>query len=122
MTPHSPVIALGLDSAEGSVVERLLDEGRLPNLSALRARGVHGRVRAEPDGFLSMVWPTLLTGQSIGAHGWYFNKLWSHEEQRLRYLDASWIPSRAIWAPASGRRSSTCPSRRGRLPSSTACS
>jgi len=97
MRPQAPVIALGLDSAEGSVVERLLDEGRLPNLAALRARGVDGRVRAEPDGFLSMVWPTLLTGRSIGAHGWYFNKLWSHEDQRLRYLDASWIPNRAFW-------------------------
>lgn len=92
-----PVIAIGLDAMEGSVVDRMLDAGRLPNLANLRERGTSAAVRSRPAGFLSMVWPTLFTGESIGAHGWYFNKLWSPADQRLRYVDSSWLPVRPFW-------------------------
>ena len=97
MSNPRPVIALGVDAMEGARVEEMLDEGRLPNLTALRERGVHGPIHTHPEGFLSMVWPTLFTGQSLGTHGYYFNKLWSPEEQRLRYVHPSWLPVRPFW-------------------------
>lgn len=97
MSRTQPVIALGLDAMEGSVVSRMLEDGRLPNIASLQERGVSGPVRAHPDGFLSMVWPTFFTGQRIGAHGWYFNKLWNADRQRLRHADSSWPPVRPFW-------------------------
>lgn len=97
MSRRFKVIALGLDAMEGSVVDRMIDAGRLPNIATLRGEGVSGPLRTLPDGFLSMVWPTLFMGQDIGGHGWYFNKLWSPDEQRLRYADNSWLPTRAFW-------------------------
>ena len=97
MKPEGPVIALGLDAMEGSLVDRMLERGRLPNLAELRERGAYAEVRSEPPGFLSMVWPTLSTGQTLGAHGCYFNKLWNPSEQRLRYLDPTWLPNRPFW-------------------------
>ena len=97
MRRADPVIALGLDAMEGSVVETMLEAGRLPNLAKLRGRGTSAVVHSAPDGFLSMVWPTLFTGQLVGKHGWYFNKLWSPTNQRLQYLDTSWLPVRPFW-------------------------
>lgn len=97
MGRRTKVIALGLDAMEGSVVDRMIEAGGLPHLAELRSRGVSAPLRTRPDGFLSMVWPTLFTGQAIGAHGWYFNKLWSPRDQRLRYANPAWLPNRAFW-------------------------
>lgn len=92
-----PVVALGLDAMDASLVEHLLEKGRLPNLARLRERGTYGHVRSRPAPFLSMVWPTFYTGQTMGSHGWYYNKLWSPSEQLLRYVDPSWLPIRPFW-------------------------
>ncbi|MEX1256052.1 MAG: alkaline phosphatase family protein [Gemmatimonadota bacterium] len=97
MTKRAPVVALGFDAMEGPLVESLVAQGRMPNLSALRARGTRAEVRSRPKGFLSMVWPTFITGQTLGAHGWYFNKPWSRKDQRLRFVDPSWIPIEPFW-------------------------
>ena len=97
MSDRYKVVALGLDAMEGSVVDAMVDAGRLPNISRLKAQGASAPLRTLPDGFLSMVWPTLFTGQDVGGHGWYFNKLWNPREQRLRYADTSWLPHRAFW-------------------------
>ena len=97
MRNKPPVVVLALDAVEGSLVDRLVAEGRMPHLAALRDRGVYGKVHSRPEGFLSMVWPTFFTGQTLGAHGWYFNKLWSADDQCLRYVDPSWLPIRPFW-------------------------
>jgi predicted AlkP superfamily phosphohydrolase/phosphomutase len=44
-----------------------------------------------------MVWPTFFTGEGVGSHAWYFNKLWDGERQTLRYVDNAWLPVRAFW-------------------------
>ena len=97
MTASPPVFALGFDATERTVVERLLAQGRMPHLAALVARGTWAPLHSRPEGFLSMVWPTFSTGQTLGAHGWYFNKLWSPDDQSLRYADPSWLPIRTFW-------------------------
>ena len=58
MPDGSPVVLIGLDAAETDVVDRLIAEGRMPVLAALRARGSRGRIQTEPRGFLSLVWST----------------------------------------------------------------
>ena len=45
------VVILGLDGLEPTLAERLMDEGRLPNLAALRAGGTYTR--------LGTTWPPL---------------------------------------------------------------
>jgi len=90
----SPCVLIGLDAVEITLVERLLAEGRLRNLAALRARGCHGTLEAKPTGFLSMVWPSFWTSTRLGEHGWFFNKLWRPEAMRLQYVAPDWLPIR----------------------------
>ncbi|MFW6078043.1 MAG: alkaline phosphatase family protein [Gemmatimonadota bacterium] len=97
MSARGPVILLGMDAVEATLVERLLEEGELPNLATLRARGVWGGLRTRPSAFLSLVWPTFLTGESLGRHGWYFNKMWNPDRQRLEYVDPGWLPYRPFY-------------------------
>ena len=97
MNGEGPVLLLGMDATEITLVEAMLEEGELPALAALRSRGVWGGVRTRPEGFLSMVWPTFFTGRPLGDHGWYFNKLWNPERQRLEYASTDWLPLRPFY-------------------------
>jgi predicted AlkP superfamily phosphohydrolase/phosphomutase len=92
MSDTPPVILIGLDAAEIDVVERLVADGRMPNLARLRQQGRWGRLRTEPPHFLSMVWSTFFGGSRLGEQGWYFNKIWNPDRQRLQYVDPSWLP------------------------------
>ncbi|ASC70499.1 2,3-bisphosphoglycerate-independent phosphoglycerate mutase [Halomicronema hongdechloris C2206] len=43
------VIAIGLDAADPVLLERLISQGHLPNLSGLRNRGAYGRLKTQVD-------------------------------------------------------------------------
>jgi predicted AlkP superfamily phosphohydrolase/phosphomutase len=99
MTSHGegPVLLIGMDATQATLVDELVDEGRLPVLADLRARGTWGGLRTDPNAFLSMVWPTFFSGEDVGHHGWYFNKLWRPDRQRLEYVTPEWLPIRPFW-------------------------
>ncbi len=67
----TPVVALGLDAADPVLLERYMEAGHLPNLSALRARGSYARLttfdycRSEASN------TTFLTGCSPSKHGYW---------------------------------------------------
>jgi predicted AlkP superfamily phosphohydrolase/phosphomutase len=97
MSETPPVILIGLDAAEIDVVERLVAGGRMPNLARLRQQGRWGRLQTEPPHFLSLVWSTFFSGTRLGEQGWYFNKIWNPDRQRLQYLDPAWLPVQPFW-------------------------
>lgn len=103
MTTSRPAVLIGLDAAEVRVIEALMAEGRLPNLAALRAQGAFGRVRNEPPGFLSMVWPSFVNGTRVGQHGWWYSKMWRPEHMRLEYAGASWLAQSPFWEDLAAR-------------------
>jgi len=57
-----PVLAIGLDAAEPSLVERWMAEGHLPALARLRALGAYGRVQNLQTFVAETPWTTFLTG------------------------------------------------------------
>ncbi|HEY7613677.1 MAG TPA: hypothetical protein VH764_11825 [Gemmatimonadales bacterium] len=93
----APVILIGLDATEIEMVERLLAAGRLPNLARLREGGRWGRLQSDPPHFLSLVWSTFFCSQRLGDQGWYFNKIWNPDRQRLEYAHPSWLPLQPFW-------------------------
>ena len=92
-----PVILIGLDAAEIDVVDRLVADGRMPNLAGLRQEGRWGRLQTEPPHFLSLVWSTFFCSSRLGEQGWYFNKIWNPDRQRLQYVDPAWLPVQPFW-------------------------
>src|SRR6266404_8298152 len=91
MSDTPPVILIGLDAAEIEVVDRLVADGRMPNLARLRQQGRWGRLQTEPPHCLSLVWSTFFCGTRLGEQGWYFNKIWNPDRQRLQYVDPAWL-------------------------------
>lgn len=60
--PKRPVIAIGLDSAEPSLIERWMSQGYLPHLSHLRKQGIYGRLENFDDSNVETAWTTFATG------------------------------------------------------------
>ena len=62
------VVALGLDAAQWSLVESLIDEGVLPRLAALRDRAAVARLR-HADYRSGLVWEHFLRGRGVDGCG-----------------------------------------------------
>lgn len=62
------LIFLGLDGLEPDLVERLLDEGKLPNLAKLREQGRYSRLRTTYPALSPVAWSTFATGANPGKH------------------------------------------------------
>lgn len=72
LTDCPPVIFIGLDGAEPSLLRRWMAAGELPELAALAAHGSLRDVASLPGLGDGAVWPTLITGVNPGRHGRYF--------------------------------------------------
>ncbi len=97
MSGSGPVLMIGWDAADFTLVERLCAEGRLPALASLRASGYSGRIGAEPLLFAGGVWPTFYTGKPVPWHGIYHNRLWRADEMRFEMASAERLPEPPFW-------------------------
>src|SRR6266536_2491749 len=62
------VVVLGFDGVDAQVVEQMLAAGRLPNLSALRARGGYSPLVPTVPAQTPVSWATFSTGLDPGGH------------------------------------------------------
>ncbi len=97
---------LQFDATSFPVVERLLQEGRLPALAELVKRGQrHALGRSTPLFVEAGSYVSLYSGSEVGDHGIYSAFQWSAADQRIRFMDAFPRPT-AVWdrvARANGR-------------------
>lgn len=68
-SPASKVLLLGWDAADWKVIRPLLDQGLMPNLALLMARGVHGNHATLYPDLSPMLWTTIATGKRPPKHG-----------------------------------------------------
>lgn len=87
---------LQFDAASASVLERLLAEGRLPTLAALRQRGPWHELEAPATQFAAGAQHSLYSGVPLADHGLFYPFQWAAEEQRVRYMAAFEAPS-PVW-------------------------
>src|SRR5438132_2989374 len=92
------------DASSVQLLERLLAEGRLPTLAALRTRGRWIGLETPATHFPAGTYATLYSGLGVADHGMYYAFQWSPAEQRLRWRESFPQPV-TIWErlAASGR-------------------
>ena len=66
--PRRPVIFLGLDAADWSLLDGYMSRGVMPNLAALAAEGTGGRLKTISPPLSPLVWTTMMTGTSPLEH------------------------------------------------------
>ncbi|MCL6546842.1 MAG: alkaline phosphatase family protein, partial [Bryobacteraceae bacterium] len=62
------LIFVGLDGLDPARTERLMEEGRLPNLARLREHGCYRRLRTTFPALSPVAWSTFATGVSPARH------------------------------------------------------
>jgi predicted AlkP superfamily phosphohydrolase/phosphomutase len=97
MSKRTPVLMIGLDGGEATLIERLCSEGKLPKLKSLKEQGCFGILEANATTFSGGVWPTFYTSSAVPWHGIYHNKLWRAEHMRCEVVNRSWLPARPFW-------------------------
>ena len=74
-----PVIAIGLDSAEPTLIEKWIAEGRLKNISRLWNEGAHARLENFKGYSAELPWTTFLTGCAPDKTG-FWSPIEYHED------------------------------------------
>lgn len=94
------VVVLGLDGLEPTRVERLLEQGRLPHLKALRDEGCYQRLGTTLPPLSPVAWSSFSTGVNPGKHG-IFGFVERDRQYNLRLTSASVESNRARLGPLS---------------------
>ena len=97
MTNKVPVLAIGIDAAEATLIERLCAEGKLPAIKALIERGCYGRLDTNATLFAGGVWPTFLTSSDVPWQGMYHYKMWRQERMRCEVASDGWLHQHIFW-------------------------
>lgn len=96
--PVKRLAVLGLDGLEPTRVERLMKEGRLPNLTELARSGSYHRVQTTCPPLSPVAWATFSTGVNPGRHGIFdFVKREAKYTPSLSFSTVEECPTR--WGP-----------------------
>lgn len=99
-----PLLAIGIDAAEGRLVHRLASEGRLPAIERIVRSGRSGIVQSPAALGSGAVWPTFITGDGPERHGLFGEYAWDPQAMALRRPSFEHLAP--FWADAAegGRR------------------
>ena len=101
-------LLIGLDGAEPSLIERWMEEGRLPNLARLRGQGAYMRCASVTPPVTYPAWATCVTGVNPGRHGIFDFTEMVPGAYALRFVNSTFRRSPALWNILSGAGKRVC--------------
>lgn len=87
------VLLIGLDGADFGILDKLIDEGKLPTLSSLISKGVSAELESSTPPWTPTAWTSLTSGQNPGKHGIFDFKTPDGE----RLVNATDVRANRIW-------------------------
>jgi len=91
------VVIIGLDGATWSLMQPLIDAGKLPHLERLAGGGVRADLRSVPNMRSAAAWTSFMTGTNPGKHGIYEFYERIPGEYRIRFTNGSFRHGRPFW-------------------------
>ena len=95
MSSAGRVLAIGLDAAESTLVDRLVAEGDMPALASLMQRGRRLTVGSTATIGSGCVWPTFYTAAAPAEHGIHSGWAWDPRSMRLHEVTSDHL--RPFW-------------------------
>lgn len=98
------VILIGLDGGTFTVLDPLMDRGKMPFLRQLIGRSVRGPLRTVTPALTPPGWTSLMTGKRPGQHGVFdFFQKEARDSEYFRLTSSHDIHAETIWTVASKR-------------------
>jgi predicted AlkP superfamily phosphohydrolase/phosphomutase len=69
LKPNKKIVILGIDAMDPEITERLMQEGKLPNLSRMKTAGSYARLATTVPAESAVVWTSFSTGLDPSGHG-----------------------------------------------------
>lgn len=90
--PRAPVLAIALDAADWTLIERWARDGTMPNMKRLYEMGARGRITSTVDWLAGTPWPSFYTGKYPPDHGFLFHLQWRPATMRHERPAHDWLP------------------------------
>ncbi len=105
--PQAKVLVIGLDAATWSIIDPLVESGRMPNMGALKARGAWGelkslQVRNPNRSNSAAIWTSLATGKLPERNG-ITDFVRRHPDGKMTVMTSGDRREPAFWSMLSGR-------------------
>jgi predicted AlkP superfamily phosphohydrolase/phosphomutase len=101
--PGGKAVAIGLDGATWTLLDRFIDEGVMPTLGRLRTEGTHGPLWSVVPPMTATAWTSYQTGKGPGKHGIFD---WTEPvagTYLYRPIDSNRVQSRTLFEDLSAR-------------------
>ncbi len=97
MKSNNKVLAIALDAAEPSLIEKWIAEGYLKNLAVLYSQGSYGRLSSSAEWLVGSPWPTFYTGTLPDKHGIYHYLQWRADKMDYERPNPGWMTAVPFW-------------------------
>src|SRR5262245_4367844 len=95
-------LLIGLDGATFTILDAMMEQGVMPSLSALLARGARAPLRTIVPPLTPPAWTSLMTGRTPGYHGVFdFFRMESPVDRHIRFFSAKDLKVDTIFGIAS---------------------
>ncbi len=91
------ILAIVLDAAEPSLIEKWIEDGNLPNLKRLQQQGAYGRLESVAGWLAEAVPYCFYTGRNPASHGAHCYVMFQKETMKFRPPGMDWLPIRPFW-------------------------
>jgi predicted AlkP superfamily phosphohydrolase/phosphomutase len=97
-----PVLMIGLDAAEITLIQQWMADGLLPNLAALQRRGVLMELQSTAHWLVGAPWPAFYASSTPDRFGMYHYLVWRPEKMAGERPNPTWMPLEPFWRQLPG--------------------
>jgi predicted AlkP superfamily phosphohydrolase/phosphomutase len=94
---HRPLLMIGLDAAEITLIRRWMTDGLLPNLAALQRRGAQTELQTTANWLVGAPWPTFYASAMPENVGMYHYLVWRPDLMIGARPSPAWLPLEPFW-------------------------
>ncbi len=96
------VLVIGIDGGTFSIIDPLIEQGRLPNLAWLIDAGVRATLASTIPPLTPVAWGAFMTGCGPGKHGTYGFLRVRPEDYSVQFLNGSHLRAPTLWEIVNG--------------------
>ncbi len=97
MGDRRKVMIIGLDGATFDIIDPMVEEGKLPNISRLIQGGTRGVLQSTIPPNSSVAWSTMMTGKDPGKHGIYYFRERRLGDYRRPLISSRSLKAKTLW-------------------------